>query len=327
MGTLYIDRRGVEADVEGASIVVRKEGERRSTAPLALIDRVVAGPGARLTSRLLARLAERGIGLLVLGGSQRKPAAAMIGPPGGDAALRLAQYALMNDEKRRARISAGFVRARLRGQIRLLERIEEDKGAARPLRRAVEDISRALCRLEGPPLPRRRLVGVEGAAAAAFFRGYARAFAPSLKFSGRNRRPPRDPVNVCLSLGYTLLYHDATRALSIAGLDPSLGVYHDIAPGRASLANDFSEPCRALIEDFVWKLFKSGALDGANFSTRGRSCRLNKPGRKVFYHEYEVAAPLHRRYLRRLTRAFVRELGADPGALTALPEPEKPRKG
>jgi CRISPR-associated protein Cas1 len=42
-------------------------------------------------------------------------------------------------------------------------------------------------------------------------------------FDGRNRRPPRDPVNALLSLGYALLSKDLTIALQAVGFDPYLG--------------------------------------------------------------------------------------------------------
>ena len=44
-------------------------------------------------------------------------------------------------------------------------------------------------------------------------------------FEGRNRRPPRDPVNALLSLGYSLLAKDLTIACASVGLDPYLGFY------------------------------------------------------------------------------------------------------
>ena len=69
------------------------------------------------------------------------------------------------------------------------------------------------------------MLGLEGAAAA-YFRALAAAFPPALGFEGRNRRPPRDPVNACLSLGYTLLHGDAVREAAVQGFDPMIGVLH-----------------------------------------------------------------------------------------------------
>lgn len=60
-------------------------------------------------------------------------------------------------------------------------------------------------------------------------------FAPSLNFNGRNRRPPRDPVDA-VSLGYTMLHAECVLQLYGAGLDPrSVGPLHELDFGRESL--------------------------------------------------------------------------------------------
>ncbi|MDP7384604.1 MAG: CRISPR-associated endonuclease Cas1 [Nitrospinota bacterium] len=60
-------------------------------------------------------------------------------------------------------------------------------------------------------------------------------------FSGRNRRPPRDPVNALLSFLYALVRHDCESALEGVGLDPQVGYLHGLRPGRPALALDLME--------------------------------------------------------------------------------------
>ena len=55
----------------------------------------------------------------------------------------------------------------------------------------------------------------------------------SFDFAARNRRPPRDPVNALLSLGYSLLVKDLTVACYAVGFDPMIGVLPS-APSRAA---------------------------------------------------------------------------------------------
>ena len=57
------------------------------------------------------------------------------------------------------------------------------------------------------------LRGLEGAAAANYFEALSEILPERLHFSGRNRQPPRDPVNALLSLTYTLLHAEAVLAL------------------------------------------------------------------------------------------------------------------
>jgi len=92
------------------------------------------------------------------------------------------------------------------------------------------------------------LRGIDGAAAVAYFQAFTRLFPASLDFTGRNRRPPRDPVNAVLSFGYTLLHFDAVRACQAAGLNPIIGYYHELDIGRESLASDLIEPLRPRVD-------------------------------------------------------------------------------
>ena len=66
-------------------------------------------------------------------------------------------------------------------------------------------------------------------------------------FNGRNRRPPKDPVNAMLSFVYTLLTNEVAAALETVGLDPYVGFLHTLRPGRVSLALDVMEALRAYL--------------------------------------------------------------------------------
>ncbi len=104
------------------------------------------------------------------------------------------------------------------------------------------------------------LLGIEGNAARMYFGEFAgmiktgrgancRGGAVPLRFRGRNRRPPRDPVNALLSLAYSLLAKDLTMACYAVGFDPYMGFYHQPRFGRPALALDLMEPFRPLIAD------------------------------------------------------------------------------
>ncbi len=99
------------------------------------------------------------------------------------------------------------------------------------------------------------LLGVEGSAANRYFHTFPRMLKTvdnqdvSFDFNGRNRRPPRDPVNALLSFAYAMLAREWTVCLSAVGLDPFRGFYHQPRFGRPSLALDMMEPFRPLVAD------------------------------------------------------------------------------
>ena len=58
------------------------------------------------------------------------------------------------------------------------------------------------------------LQGYEGKGTAIYFDGFSRGIlSGELKFKHRVRRPPTDPVNALLSLGYTLLFNTVLAGL------------------------------------------------------------------------------------------------------------------
>jgi CRISPR-associated protein Cas1 len=92
--------------------------------------------------------------------------------------------------------------------------------------------------------------GCEGRAAAIYFGVFGNLLKnPDFNFTDRNRRPPLDPVNVLLSLGYTLLANAVETAVQVVGLDPYLGALHEVAYGRPSLVCDLMEEYRSVIVD------------------------------------------------------------------------------
>ncbi len=142
-----------------------------------------------------------------------------------------------------------------------------------------------------------------------YFEAYFRAFAPSLGATGRNRRPPRDPVNAVLSLSYTMLYSQATAACWAAGLDPALGTLHTLSHGRAALACDLMEPYRPMVDLWVWELFRQGELRSEHFGHDGSgACLLGKAGRTHFYTAWEQQARQYQRRLLRYARAIDKAL-------------------
>lgn len=315
MRAVYIDRRDADLDAEGPVLVVRVAGARVQDLPLGPLERIVLRGPCRLSTRLLAALHERDIGLLVLGARSGAPLACLLGRPHADVRRRVAQVRQLDDPAARTTLAARVVQAKIVAQRRLLhELLDAGRGDRRTLRTAHEQLGELGARA-AQPLALDLLLGLEGAAGAAYFAGLRTAFAPALGFEGRNRRPPRDPVNVILSLGYTLLHHEAVQAAHLAGLDPMLGALHAPAPGRESLACDLVEPLRPHVDRLALTLFHDRTLRPDQFRRDGVACRLGKAGRAVFYAAWESRQPALARLLRRTALALAR---------TLLPEAEEP---
>lgn len=307
MTTLFLDRRDALIEHDAGTLLIRTPDGEAARLPLAHVERVILRSPARISTSAIAAIAEAGAGLVVLSGRRSQPAAFLLGRPHGDAAVRLGQFRLALDPSTRLAIARVVVRHKLVGQARTLSAalaVRADKRL--PLRRGLEAVRESVAALHRAPAgDLAQLSGLEGAAASAYFAALAELFPPSLGFRGRNRRPPRDPVNAVLSLAYTLAFADAVREAQHVGLDPSVGFLHALAPGRASLACDLVEPLRGPIDRFVWRLFAEEVLRKAHFSRDGEAVLLGKAGRLAFYAAWEPAALPLRRRLRRALRPLV----------------------
>ena len=137
------------------------------------------------------------------------------------------------------------------------------------------------------------LLGIEGTAARRYFaefRGMLKTDGapPEFDFDGRNRRPPKDPVNALLSLAYAMLAREWTVTLHAVGLDPYLGFYHQPRYGRPALALDVMEEFRPLIADsVVLTAINNGEVRSEDFIRRMGSVALTPEGRRRFIETYE----------------------------------------
>ncbi len=310
--TLYVDSKAVNLSARGETIeIVERAGVTRSL-PLRLLDRVVIQPGSRISATLISKLGGHGIALVIVNPRRLEQSLRLHPLPASDVSRRLAQYELFHNENWRSAWSRRIVDAKLKGQQLTLHRAARVRqGITHEVGEACRSITvfRRKLREEPPPRPA-SIVGLEGAAAAAYFRAYSLLFPPSLKMTGRNRRPPRDPVNVCLSLSYTIVHAQLVTDLIARGLDPYLGFYHEPAPGRESLASDLIEIVRPRVDDWVWEMFRERRLRPEHFHFRARRCLMGKAGRRIFYEELEQLMDTLERLTRRLARLTVRAVTA-----------------
>ncbi|MCP5197802.1 MAG: CRISPR-associated endonuclease Cas1 [Gammaproteobacteria bacterium] len=308
MGTLYLDRRHLNVRLDGKRLLIDEPDARPRGVPLALIERVVMQGRVQFDSGVLAALAEQGTSVVCLSARQSRRTAMVLGAGHGDARRRLAQYRLAFEPDARLLLARQLIAGKLRAQMRLLEAAQAQRPDVRkPLHAGLTTMQGLLPAL-AVARNRDTVLGLEGAGAAAHYAALTALFPPSLRFTGRNRRPPRDPVNACLSLGYTLLHCEAVRAAYGAGLDPLLGFFHEPAYGRESLACDLIEPLRPRLDGWVWHLFRERRLRENDFVLDKGACLLAKAGRQTFYAGYESWIPPLRRYLRRESYRLARWL-------------------
>lgn len=185
-------------------------------------------------------------------------------------------------------IARTLVVGKLRNSKALLERIGRGRQSVNT-RVAAENI-RDLMEASRQSTSVDSLRGYEGAAAKEFYEAYSQSFKYDWSFRHRTRRPPRDPVNSLLSLGYTLVFYQIVSFLRASGLNPYVGYLHSIGRDHPALASDLIEEFRApIVESLVLYMYtvNSKVLSMPDFTTSENGCFLSTAARKKFLMQFD----------------------------------------
>ena len=272
--TVVIDQRGASLSVASSGVLRLgyPDGESQRIG-LGAIQRLVLMGELDLTAGVLRACHGAGVDLVLMPRRGRGETVHVLPGVHTGTALRHAQHRLYDDPVGRLRMARWIVQTKIQRQADWLDA----HGLANPLERHRQQAG------EAPDLP--TLMGVEGAASARYFESWRGLWQEPWEFPRRSRRPPRDPVNALLSLGYTLALAYLGRLLALHGLDPALGFLHGPQRERPALALDLLEMLRPGLDQWVWQLLTPAeTLRPEDFNTSdGEGCRLSRQGRERYY--------------------------------------------
>jgi CRISPR-associated protein Cas1 len=250
MRTVYVTQKGAIVRRDGVLLQVYAERRKLAEVPVRELDQLVLMGNVTLTPAALDLLVEQGVDtvFLTLHGKYRGRIAHSLS---ANVRLRLSQYRKLSCETEAMRTAAGIVTQKIANMRTFLMKFARRHGSTPAIERATIALRAAMARVSlADTLDGVR--GCEGSAAAAYFRAFSDLLrAEGLHFDGRNRRPPLDPVNALLSLGYTLLANAVQAAVEIVGLDPYVGALHAVETGRPSLVCDLMEEFRTPVVDAI----------------------------------------------------------------------------
>lgn len=269
-----------------------KKPEARMRVPLVDVDRVVVIGRPSVTFPVMQRLLKEGIPCFFL--TRRGRWLGALTPDNNrQAARRLLQYQLAGDETFKLSLGRSLVYAKIRNSRRVLQRLsgnrdeshlEEQQGIDRELANLARQAQQA------DSLDQLR--GLEGHAAARYFSRLGKFFPPQLPFTGRSRRPPRDPANALISWTYTILLGEIDATVRAHGLDSCIGFLHGIRHGTPSLSLDLMEPLRAPVCDLlVLNILNHKILTETDFRLghEDGGFYLRQESHRTFFTAYENA--------------------------------------
>ncbi len=280
--TLLVDHRDSKLQITRAQVVcLTYPNGKQHRVGLYALRRIVVHGDIDLPSALLRECENAGVSVILLPGRRKGNSVNLFPHVESHFKLRQAQYRAYFDEKIRLSIAQKFVAAKITEQSSWLNyhNLNND------LLVLTEHVYQASDQTV--------LMGIEGGASKEYFAKWRNLWDENWRFNDRNRRPPRDPVNALLSLGYTLACSSVGHLASSYGLDLSLGFLHVPYRARPSLALDLLEPVRPWIDQWLWQQARDRILAQSQFCyNKETGCRLEKEGRSAFYSAwYDNAEP------------------------------------
>lgn len=281
--SIYVLQPGSSLRAKGDKFVVSTPTQARLRHPAARTRMIVCGPRMMLSTAVLALAHEHAVDVAVTDPYRGITGFFTSAEPRGR--YIAAQHAVAADEDQRVAVARCFVAGKITNSRVLLMRTKRRRALVDP---AVTDAMAAIVDRVRQAETTAELIGCEGAAARLYFDAWKVLLPREWRFSGRNRRPPRDPVNAMLSYSYTLLAAEVRRAVALAGLDPYCGLLHSSGRKRPSLVCDLMEEFRPLIVDtVVLRLIAVGAVDIDEFVITGGGCRMDQRVRRVVVEALE----------------------------------------
>lgn len=293
LNTLYVQNSDAYLSLKNENIVVLLEDEEKFSIPLLNIENIVSFGYRGFSPALMGKCCENNIGLYFMS-SNGKFLAKITGRTRGNSTTRMRQYELYKDKKWCLDFSKDIVATKIYNTRYVLNRSIRDNKEKVDVSRLIEvsdyiknNISHVYDFEDIDALR-----GFEGIVARKYFEVFNDMILKKkdiFNIQGRNKRPLLDYVNCMLSYLYTILSFEFISAIETVGLDPSVGFFHEIRPGRNSLALDLIEPFRAyLVDRVVLSLINLGQIKKQHFEKKeGGAILMTDEGRTIILNAWQ----------------------------------------
>ena len=269
LNTLFVTSEDIYLSLDGENVVANRERQEIARYPLHTLDGILSFSYPGASPALMGACAKRDISLAFCTPRGRF-LARVAGASSGNVLLRRTQYRIADDPGPCCRIARSMIFGKVYNARWSIERTRRDHGLrldAGRLLAASSQLKELLPQIAEETFLD-ALRGLEGAGATLYFSVFDQMVLgekPLFQFSGRNRRPPQDPINALLS-------------------------FHRDRPGRTSLALDLMEELRPCMADrFVLTLVNNRMVGKSDFEFQENGAVfLNDTGRRTFLKHWQT---------------------------------------
>ena len=248
--SIHVTDPGARVGRRGEELTVTSTDSEQLRIPISTVGSLALYGNAQITTQALRLCVEREVQVHWLSGLGAPIASLAAAAPSGHRHLR--QLKALDDVGLRLALARRLVQAKIASQLRFVLRSTRSRARSENLIALVQTLRRCMKLAPGAETVA-KLLGVEGAAAAAYFAVVpfllSTELSPALRMQVRSKRPPKDAVNALLSFGYGLLYRMVVGAIVTVGLHPGLGFYHVPRAASQPLALDLMELFRVALVD------------------------------------------------------------------------------
>lgn len=296
MSYLYVCEQGATIGIKENRFQVKYKDGLLKSIPAETLEVIEVFGKIQITTQCLTECLKRGINVLFYS-TNGAYFGRLISTTHVNVQRQRKQAELGKDKEFQLDFSRKIIDAKIHNQVVVLRRYV--RGRQQNIDRAIVEMKNMQKKLPSAKSIE-QVMGYEGTAAKIYFRTLGELIDPQFKFSGRSRRPPRDPFNSMISLGYSIILNELYGKIEGKGLNPYFGIMHKDREKHPTLASDLMEEWRAvLIDSTAMSMLNGHELTPDNFytDTEQPGVYLDREGFKKYMQKLEVKFRADNRYL------------------------------
>ena len=284
---IYIYTQGAHISFCDNLFVIETETDIRKQIPLHMVDSISVFGNVQITTQAISTCLRECIPVLYYSYFGK-----YIGKISRDdyvtpEVIRM-QCCFSDNQEERMVFDRKIVRAKINNQLTVLRRYDRTRGFSTPEDRNEWECSLKLMKKKADNAENHsELMGIEGISGKIYFNALGKLFADTdYSFKGRTKRPPKDPFNAAISMGYTFLLNIITGKISGSGLIPQIGLLHSSGYNRPSLSCDLMEEWRQpIVDSTVIGMLLGNEILSDDFEYFESGVYLSKSGIKKLIHK------------------------------------------
>lgn len=297
MSYLYVTEQGATIGISDNRFQVKYKDGLLKSVPIETLEIIEVFGKVQITTQCLEECLKKGINIIFYS-TNGSYYGRLISTSHVNVKRQRLQADLGKNDVFKLAFSKRVIDAKIKNQIVIIRRYARNKEIN--IERSIDEMQYMLRKIKNQCSTIDQLMGYEGAAAKIYFKVIGKLINPDFSFSGRNRRPPLDPFNSMISLGYSIMLNEIYGKLEGKGLNPYFGIMHRDREKHPTLASDLMEEWRAvLIDSTVLSMLNGHELNKEDFYTdlEGPGVFLAKEGFKVYIKKLETKFRTESKYL------------------------------